>query len=196
MLSPAILIASSSEDSRTSQVAKLRLQLYLAGIPADFSKVSFLRPLSLLVFRSMTTNDIVFGCTSFTSWGMGKILLPWKDWEYFSLFFMWSCGGIFLFFCAVLEAGIDGAFCAGWIELAVLDKDGHLSSGFNVGLRLLNMTVWNDVDGVGSSIVAWRNWGGISVNIFYEANEQMSEWSEKRMFDLFSFFEKNESDNK
>ena len=53
---------------------------------------------------------------------------------------MWSCRGIFLVVCAVQEAGIDGAFCAGCIELAVT-KDGHLSSGFEEGLRLLNMSV-------------------------------------------------------
>ena len=43
--------------------------------------------------------------------------------------------------CAVQEAGIDGAFCVTCIELAVLDKDGHLSSGFEEGLRLLKMSV-------------------------------------------------------
>ena len=49
---------------------------------------------------------------------------------------MWSCGGIVL---VVYAVGIDSTFCAGGIELAVLDKDGHLSFGFEEGL--LNMSV-------------------------------------------------------
>ena len=63
MLLPASLVTSSVEGIKTSQVAKL-LQKYLAGIPATFSnssKVSFLIPASLLVFRSVTKNKIVFG---------------------------------------------------------------------------------------------------------------------------------------
>ena len=45
MLLPASLTTNFSDGSRTSQVAKLRLQKYLAGIPAAFSissNVSFL----------------------------------------------------------------------------------------------------------------------------------------------------------
>ena len=37
MLVPASLTVYSSDGSRTSQVVKLRLQKYLAGIPAAFS---------------------------------------------------------------------------------------------------------------------------------------------------------------
>ena len=70
---------------------------------------------------------------------------------------------------------MDGAFCAGCIELAVLDKDVHLSSGFEEGLWLLNMSVLDDVDGIGSSIVSCRNLEGISVNFLLEANEQTCE---------------------
>ena len=79
MLLPASLMASSIDGSRTSQVAKLRLQKYLAGIPAAFSNssnVSFLMPASLLVFRSTIMKDRDFVWTASTSSGIGKILLP------------------------------------------------------------------------------------------------------------------------
>ena len=95
--------------------------------------------------------------------------------------------------CAVQEAGIDGAFCAGWIELAVLDKDGHFSSGFEEGLRLLNMSFCDDVDGVGSSIVAWRNLRGINVNVYVmdRMNKRVSEVKNECSIS----FLKNECDN-
>ena len=99
------------------------------------SKVSFLIPASLFVFKSVTTNDIIFGCTSCTSSGIGSILFPWKYFSYFSLNFEKSFGLGFIFF--VHEAGSEGTLCAGCIELA--DEDGcesagHLSSGFEGGL--------------------------------------------------------------
>ena len=143
----------------TSQVAKLRLQNYLAGIPLAFSNssnVSFLIPVRLLVFKSVTTK----GSTSLTSAGIGKILLPWKYCAYFYSIFCivlrW-----FLFFCAVQKIGIDGTFWAGGMELAGIDDckdciEGHFSPGFfEGGLRPSNRSVCDDL--LGSSIVAWGN---------------------------------------
>ena len=65
-----------------------------------------------------------------------------------------SIGHIFPYFHVVLRRNLFDCLCrpggwhrwyflilAGWIELAVLDKDGHFSSGFEEGLRLLNMSV-------------------------------------------------------
>ena len=75
--------------------------------------------------------------------------------EYFFLFFTWSFGDFFLIIYTVQEAGIDGAFCAGYIELASVDNYGHFSSGSG-------------------------NFGGMNVKVCYEANEQ----SEKRMIDF------------
>ena len=69
MLPQASFLATSSEGSRTSQVAKLLRQKYLTGMFALFrrsSKVYFFNPASLLVLRSVTTKDRVFGSTSFT----------------------------------------------------------------------------------------------------------------------------------
>ena len=76
MLLAASFFAASSEGSRTSQVAKILQQKYLPGMFAIFSnssKVSFLRPTSLQVRKSVTTKDRVFGSTAFTSSGMGRI---------------------------------------------------------------------------------------------------------------------------
>ena len=81
MLLLASLTASSSDSSRTSQVAKLRLQKYLAGIPAAFnssSKDSFLIPASLLVLMSAIIKDRFFYYNSFTTSSIGKIRFPWK----------------------------------------------------------------------------------------------------------------------
>ena len=86
--SPASLAARSSDGNRTSHVAKLRLQSYFAGMSAAFCKpsnVSFLIPASLFVFKSVTTNEIIFACTSCTSSGIGSILFPWKYFSYFCL---------------------------------------------------------------------------------------------------------------
>ena len=68
----ASLVASCCDGSRISQVAKLRLQKYLAGIPAAFkisSNFSFLSPASFLVFMSETIKERVFGWTASTSSG-------------------------------------------------------------------------------------------------------------------------------
>ena len=80
------LVASSCEGSRISQVAKLRLQKYIAGIPAAFkisSNFSFLSPASLLVFMSETIKDRVFGWTASTSSRICRIRFPLKYWAYF-----------------------------------------------------------------------------------------------------------------
>ena len=72
-------------------MVKLLQQKYLAGIPAAFSnssKVSFFKPAYLLVFKSVTMNDIIFGWTVSTSSGKGKILLPMKNWAYFAFSFV------------------------------------------------------------------------------------------------------------
>ena len=76
MLPLANFFTTSSEGSRTSQVAKLLQQKYLPGMFALFrrsSKVSFFSPASLLVFRSVTTKDRVLGSTASTSSGIGRI---------------------------------------------------------------------------------------------------------------------------
>ena len=91
----ASLTASSSEGSRTSQVAKLCRQKCRHGIPADFkssSNVSFLTPANLLVLRSMMMNDRVFGSTFATDSGIGSILFPRK---YDSVLIIW-CRPFFL----------------------------------------------------------------------------------------------------
>ena len=83
-----VFFTKSSVGSRTSQVAKLLLQKYLAGIPVAFSnssKVSFFIPANLLVFRSVIINEIVFGWTISTNSGIGKILFPTKNFAYFAL---------------------------------------------------------------------------------------------------------------
>ncbi len=83
----ASLVASSCDGNRISHVAKLRLQKYLAGIPAAFkisSNLSFFSPASLLVFMSETIKDRVLGWTASTSSGIGRILFPLKYWAYFS----------------------------------------------------------------------------------------------------------------
>ena len=83
----ASLVASSCDGNRISQVAKLRLQKYLAGIPAAFkisSNLSFFSLASLLVFMSETIKDRVFGWTASTSSRIGRILFPLKYWAYFS----------------------------------------------------------------------------------------------------------------
>ena len=87
LLFPASFLANSFDGSRISQVAKLRLQKYLAGIPAAFkssSNFSFFRPADILVFMSVTIKDRVFGCTVSTNSVIGRIRLPWKYWAYFS----------------------------------------------------------------------------------------------------------------
>ena len=88
MLLPASFVASSSDGSKTPQVAKLLLQKYLTGILAAFrnsSKVSFLILVSFLVFRSVTIKESVFGWTASTYSGIGSILFPWEYWAYLAL---------------------------------------------------------------------------------------------------------------
>ena len=87
MLPPARLFATSSEGSRTSQVAKLLRQKYFPGMFAVFkrsSNVSFFIPASLLVLMSVTTKDRVFGSTASTNSGIGSISLSLKYCSYFS----------------------------------------------------------------------------------------------------------------
>ena len=70
--------AAYSEGSRTSQVAKLLRQKYLPGMFAVLrksSKVSYFNPACLLVLRSVTTKDKVFGSTASTNSGMVNISL-------------------------------------------------------------------------------------------------------------------------
>ena len=141
-----VFFARSSDGSWTSEVAKLLLQKYLAGIPAAFissSKVSFLIPTSLLVFKSVIINDIVFGCTASPSSGIGKILFPLKYCVYLALSFAQSWG--FFLVCADQETSVSGTFWASSVELAGSDNDdagdgkGHCSSGFfEEGLRPSN----------------------------------------------------------
>ena len=70
ILPPASLLAASSEGNRTPQVAKLLRQKYLPGMFAVFrksSKVFFFNSASLLVLRSVTMKDRVFGSTASTN---------------------------------------------------------------------------------------------------------------------------------
>ena len=85
ILLPASFTANSSDGSRTSQLAKLRPQKYLAGIPVAFSSssnVSFLIPANLLVLKSVTIKDKVLGWTASTFSDMSKILSILKYWAY------------------------------------------------------------------------------------------------------------------
>ena len=85
-LLPTSFLASSSEGSMTSQVAKIRRQKYWHGIPADSkssSKVSFLIPDSLLFLKSVIMLDRVFGSVSVTNSGMESISVPLKYVAYF-----------------------------------------------------------------------------------------------------------------
>ena len=85
MLLPASLMASSSDGSKTSQVAKLRLQKYLAGIPA-----AFLIPASLLVLISVILKESLI-----------LPLLQVLEWAKFC--FLESILHIFFVFCVVLR---------------------------------------------------------------------------------------------
>ena len=60
---------------------KLLRQKYLPGMFAEFkmpSKVSVFKPASLLVSRSVTTNERVFGSTASTNLSMDRISLSLK----------------------------------------------------------------------------------------------------------------------
>ena len=65
----AILAACSYISSKTSHVAKLRLQKYWHGIQ--------------MVLRLVTTRDRIRGFRALEISGMGKMTLPWKYWAYF-----------------------------------------------------------------------------------------------------------------
>ena len=89
MLFVASFLASSSVGSKTSQVAKLLLQIYFPGMPALFkvsSNFSLFTFASLLVLISVITKDIVFGSTACTNSGISRILLSLKYFAY--LFFL------------------------------------------------------------------------------------------------------------
>ena len=102
MLPDASFFARSSEGSRISHVAKLRRQKYRHGIPTDLktsSKASFLMPASLLVFRSVTTKDRIFGSNVSVNSGIGKISLSLKYGAYFpTLSLSYSLADFFFFF--------------------------------------------------------------------------------------------------
>ena len=83
---------------------------------AAFSKpsnTSFLIPANLRDFKSVTTNDMIFGWTSLTSSGIGRILFPSKYFSYFALISLKSLGHFGGVIFSVHEAGNDGTFWAG-----------------------------------------------------------------------------------
>ena len=105
-------------------------------------------PANLRVFKSVMTNDTVFGFTCSTNSGIGKILFPSKYFSYFSFNFPKS---ILHTFCVILsdqEAGNDGTFCAGGMLLLAEERIGHLFSGLEGGLVPSKMSV-SDGDGEG-----------------------------------------------
>ena len=104
------------------------------------SNDSFLSPASLLVFKSVTTNDRVLGSTASTSSRIESISFSWKYLTYFvSLSLSWSMGDFFVFCnCDDQETGVSGGLCAGGIVLA--DEDNDKSSGFGEGSEFMNMS--------------------------------------------------------
>ena len=119
------------------------------------SKIYFLIPANLRVFRSVTTKDMIFGWTSLTSSGIGRILFPSKYFSYFALISLKSFGQVIFSFH---EAVNEGTFWAGGMVLAG-ESDGHLFSGSDGGVSLSKISV-SDGDGdcngdVGSAIVAY-----------------------------------------
>ena len=125
------------------------------------SNVSFLSRASLLVFKSVTTNDRVFGSTASTSSAIGSISFSLKYFAYFvTLSFSWPVGDFFVF-CSYddQETDVFGGLCAGGIVLA---DENDKSSGFGEGSMSLNMSCDVFVGefivgelGVGSFIVAF-----------------------------------------
>ena len=116
----ASFFASSSDESRTFQVAKLFLQMYLRGMPAVFnvsSKISLLRPASLLVFRSVTANDRDLGSTASTNSGIGSILLSLKYFAYFSTRSLAWSASVFLFFVFAMTRRLVLAVAFEWVVL-------------------------------------------------------------------------------
>ena len=87
----------------------------MPAVLSSSSNDSFLSPASLLVLKSVTTNDRVLGSTASTSSGMGRISLSLKYFAYFvTLSFSWSSGDFFFFcICDDQETGVAGGFCAG-----------------------------------------------------------------------------------
>ena len=89
MLVATILAACSSVGSKTSYVAKMRWKKYWQEMPAvrSSSKASFFSPVTLLVFRSLTTSERIRGSIVLAILGMGKISLPLKYWAYLTTLF-------------------------------------------------------------------------------------------------------------
>ena len=98
----ASFFAGSSEGNRISHVTKLRRQKYRHGMPTDLKtslKAAFLIPISLLVFRSVTTKDRVFGSTASVNLRIVKISFSLKYGAYMpTLSFSYSLGNFFFFF--------------------------------------------------------------------------------------------------
>ena len=152
MLLPVSFFARSSDGSSTSQVAKLLQQKYLTWIPAafnSFSKVTFLISASLLVFKSVIINEIIFSCIASNQLWDKQSCIAFNVWGIFSPI---PCVVLLLFGCADQETGISGTFGAGGIELTRNDefdndagndgKRGHFSSGFFEGvLRSSNKSI-------------------------------------------------------
>ena len=104
------------------------------------SNVSFLNPISLLVFKSVMTNDRVLDLMAWTSSGIGNISFSLKYLAYLlTLLFSWSVGVFFVFCnCEDQETDVSGGLCAGGIELA---DENDKSSGFGEGSISLNISV-------------------------------------------------------
>ena len=120
MVMDTVFSACSLVGSRTSQVAKLRLQKYWHGTSA------FLRRSSNPSFFSPTspTKDTVLGSSFSMISGMGKISLSLKYWAYLpTRSFSWSPGP----FCWTFQDAGLGGFppCPGWIGLSVSEGTGR-----------------------------------------------------------------------
>ena len=121
--------------------------------------MSFLIPANLRDFKSVTTNDMIFGWTSLTSSGIGRILFPSKYFSYFALISLKFFGHFWEVIFSVHDAGSEGTFWAGGMVLAG-ESDGHLFSGFEGGVSPSKISVSDgdgDCDGdVASAIVAYQ----------------------------------------
>ena len=140
MLLVASFLASSSVGNKTSQVAKLLLQMYFPGMPALFkvsSKFSLFKLASLLVLMSVTTNDSVFGSTACTNSGIGKISFSLKYLAYLFTLSLSSSDGFFFCFCICVdqETAFVGVVCPGGIV-----EDNDKSSGFGEGSMSMKMS--------------------------------------------------------
>ena len=87
----------------------------MPAVLSTSSNYSFLRLASLLVLKSVTTNERVLGSTASTNSGIGNISLSLKYLAYFVTLSLSLSEGDFFFFCNCddQETGVASGFCAG-----------------------------------------------------------------------------------